>query len=58
MIKETWLPSRCLAMDGRFDLDIPVFSGTPQYIKVMTVSYKVMTQELSWQMIRVFISIS
>jgi hypothetical protein len=26
-----WLPSRCLAKDGRSDSDIPAFSGTPQY---------------------------
>jgi hypothetical protein len=32
MIQETWLPSRCLAMDGRSDSDIPAPSGTPQYI--------------------------
>jgi hypothetical protein len=32
MIQETWLPSRCLAMGGRSDSDIPAFSGTPQYI--------------------------
>jgi hypothetical protein len=31
MIQETWLPSRCPAMDGRSDSDIPAFSGTPQY---------------------------
>jgi hypothetical protein len=31
MIQETWLPSRCLAMDGRPDSDIPAFSGTPHY---------------------------
>jgi hypothetical protein len=30
MIQETWLPSRCLATDGRSDSDIPAFSGTPQ----------------------------
>jgi hypothetical protein len=28
MIQETWLPSRCLAMDGRSNSDIPAFSGT------------------------------
>jgi hypothetical protein len=31
MIQETLLPSRCLAMDGRSDSDIPTFSSTPQY---------------------------
>jgi hypothetical protein len=31
MNQETWLPSRCLAMDGRSDSDIPAFSGMPQY---------------------------
>jgi hypothetical protein len=31
MIQKTWLPSRCLAMDGRYDSDIPASSCTPQY---------------------------
>jgi hypothetical protein len=31
MIQEIWLPSRCLAMDGRSDSDIPAFSGMSQY---------------------------
>jgi hypothetical protein len=31
MIQKTWLPSRCLAMDGRSDSDISAFSGTPQF---------------------------
>jgi hypothetical protein len=31
MIQETWLPSRCLVMDGHSDSDIPAFRGTPQY---------------------------
>jgi hypothetical protein len=34
MIQETWLPSRCLAMDGLSDSDIPAFSGTPQYYSI------------------------
>jgi hypothetical protein len=34
MIQETWLRSRCLAMDGRSDSDIPAFSGTPQHCHV------------------------
>jgi hypothetical protein len=32
MIQGTWLPSRCLAMDGRSDSYIPAFSGMPQYL--------------------------
>jgi hypothetical protein len=38
IIQETWLPSRCLAMDGRSDSDIPAFSGTPQYCHVVYVT--------------------
>jgi hypothetical protein len=36
MIQETWLPSHCLAMDGRSDADILAFSGTPQYHKLFS----------------------
>jgi hypothetical protein len=36
MIEETWLLSRCLAIDGRSDSDIPAFSGTPQYFNVLS----------------------
>jgi hypothetical protein len=38
MIQETWLPSRCLAMDGRSDSNIPVFSRTSQYYFVIHIS--------------------
>jgi hypothetical protein len=34
-IRETWLPSSCLAMDGRSDSDIIwLLGGTPHYFKV------------------------
>jgi hypothetical protein len=33
VIQETWLLSRCLAMDGCYDSDIiQLLGGTPQYV--------------------------
>jgi hypothetical protein len=36
-VQETWLPSRCLAMDYGSDSDIPAFSSTPHYVIIVYI---------------------
>jgi hypothetical protein len=49
MIQETWLPSRCLAMEGRSDSDIiRLLGGTPQYYGKQNCNISVSIEVVMW----------